>query len=167
MSRATELLDQLDAYERKQIWNHLLAENGGQIDNRASRRRQMPFSREEVELWIALELASGRRRLRHESEAALGNWCSTHGRDRFRSFASDVESYISDSCGALMRRSVRDEVRRQIIDCLGKMMREWENIPVAPNSLINCIDYLPSAVEQNFPGYADAGMLHKVARLAA
>lgn len=86
-----------------------------------------------------------------------------------RKFADDVEyvlHYIRKAAGSRLRREHEQALLNVIMRCLAQQL-ERRGLMVSPNLLLNNLDYLEHAVDQQFPGYADARMLHRVAMAAA
>jgi hypothetical protein len=123
-------------------------------------QRPEPFDRLEVDTWEAI--ISACPDANRKNMAARIN---SYGRKRYTDKCVELDNYITNACSVLMRLSIRNGVRQAVLHCL----LEWmggAGIPVSVHTLLNCLDYLPGAVEENFPGYSQAKLLHKVAPLA-
>lgn len=87
----------------------------------------------------------------------------------FDAFVAEVQDFVTQGCAANMPLVQRNAVIRVVIECLvedmvGRMPRA---IPIAAKSLIDNRDRIAIAVEQSFPGYYRAGLLDRVAMMAA
>jgi hypothetical protein len=86
-----------------------------------------------------------------------------------------VDSYVTRSCGRINMAS-RLAVTTTAFVCLFRFMTkmrirntegEFHGIPVTAGTMLHHIRWVPDAVDAAFPGYAEAGLLDRVATAAA
>lgn len=89
-----------------------------------------------------------------------------YGKARYLACAEQLEALIVLAVPSGTRKPVVMAVRRCMIDCLITHLRR-RNIPVTPAVIMNSFVMLRHAIEQAYPGYIDAQLLHRVAELTA
>lgn len=144
----------LTADERRELFNQLAFEFRGSKGSRAD----IPS-----ELWDvigdALEQNPGHRR-------PLPRFLEDYGKARYLACAKQLEALIIQAVPKGTRKPVVMAVRRCMIDCLIAHLRA-RNIPATPAVILNSFVMLRHAIEQAYPGYIDAQLLHRVAELIA
>jgi hypothetical protein len=94
----------------------------------------------------------------------LPNVIERMGRAKFELAMEGLQNFISDACGVLLKRPERTAVEEMAIQCLIEYLED-RDIPVTPMILLRQMAFLPHAVDRAYPGYADAKMLHRVAKI--
>jgi len=91
----------------------------------------------------------------------------TYGRKHFDDKVHIVLGFI-ESYRKLLRRPQVQGLATMCLKCLVKHMQSRE-IPVTVKTVLDSLELMPHAVNKAYPGYADAGMLHRLvdARRAA
>lgn len=88
----------------------------------------------------------------------------SYGRAKFSERAAEIIQFVSES-----RRALRAPQIRGLVEvCLRSLASDLRSreIPVSPRTILDNIGSMPRAVDRRFPGYAAAGLLHKVVRAA-
>lgn len=110
-------------------------------------------------VWDTLLEALGRR------PYPVSRFLPEYGRARFIERAAWLHGFVNEHC-KLPRRPVRVQVLHILWGCLAAHLRA-RDIPPGPKSMLNSLDQLEHAVDARFPGYIRAGLLVRVARIAA
>ena len=107
-------------------------------------------------------LYGGLREIIGAHMAPPGVLLKSYGKARFAADAERLASFIEAATrGALLRKPVRITLAARIIDCLDKHTKKWRQ-GTGPSSILNMMAYLEDAVDAAYPGYAQAGMLHRI-----
>lgn len=122
--------------------------------------KQRDFSADEQDLWDALCVA-----LNVRAPISLNKFVDTFGVSKYREAVTAAHGYLTQSCALILRRPSRKVLLATIMECLVDNVRE-RGIPVTPGTVLGNIGTLAFAVEESFPGYADARMLHRIATVA-
>ena len=88
------------------------------------------------------------------------------GRGKFTSFAKQLFQVIDSGSGQALKRPLRLALAREALSCMSEYLAEIGR-PVSSRVMITMIEWLPHALDQCYPGYMNAKMLHKIARFAA
>lgn len=129
----------------------------------ATDTKRQEFSRLEQETWFTFgEL------LRTATPGSMKTIIAGFGRKNYTEKCEFLDSYIEEASTHVLRVQERDAVRKAVLGSLINWMRD-AGIAVSPTSLLNSLHLLPEAVECDFPGYAAAGLLPRIAcaRMAA
>lgn len=97
---------------------------------------------------------------------SLAKFVESYGRAKYEACAEQLNALVRLAVPKGTRRPVVMAVRRCILDCLISHLK-GRGIPVTPKVSLNAFVMLRHAVEQAYPGYIDAKMLHRVAELIA
>lgn len=95
-----------------------------------------------------------------ETRIQTTKFLEQYGRRRFAERVEELLTFISDT-----RRYLRQvQVQSLVVTCLRCLASELRGreIPVTPRTVLNNMSMLRHAVDRRFPGYASAGLLHKV-----
>jgi len=84
------------------------------------------------------------------------------GKEKFQDGAELVFSYLEDSCGSTLSNNETSALLSKVLRCLTSYMQTALNMPVTIRTLFDNFHLLPHAVNQSFPGYAEAGLLRAV-----
>ena len=127
-------------------------------------RGNVPVDERMTVLWndinAALQLPkTGRRSLASFLEGA-GN------RPRMASAVEIMDSLLVQALPARTSRTVRVQVRDMVLRCMVDWLRS-RSIPPSPSAMLNNFEKLRAVVDQAFPGYISAQMLHYVAGISA
>lgn len=116
-----------------------------------SRKKECEYTWEQLAVWEAVRSSVS-------MPPRVESFVERYGHGRFEDCCERVIDYISSS-RALLRRPRVEELLRLIFKCLAREMRS-QGIPTTPKTLLDNIGQVPYAVDQRFPGYAEAGRLH-------
>lgn len=83
-----------------------------------------------------------------------------YGYQKFQNRVEELLDYIGEARKVLRRAQVQGLIE-QCLQCLASDLRSRE-IPVTPSTMLNSFGHLRHAVDQDFPGYAAAGHLHRL-----
>jgi hypothetical protein len=89
----------------------------------------------------------------------------SYGKARFDGDAKAVAQFVSKaSSGHILRRPHRQALTKTCLQCLDTYCKWWRQSPAGPGpaGLLAQLGYLQEAVDAAFPGYAGAGMLHRI-----
>jgi len=139
-----------------------LDELSSRIAYTRSTRSRDKYSLAELELWRTLQ------EMFHRSQP-IDNFVrgmdgsAGFGVQRFNACAQVLESLVNRACKSTKRpdKSQRIAMRRLLLECLRDYLK-YGNIAVSPARLLNNIEKLEYAVDQQYPGYIEAGMLSYV-----
>ena len=140
-----------------------LQELQARIDLRlAGETRSLRLTTQEQTVWDAVNEVCRTRAI------PPAKFAQAYGVGNFRRALADVNAYIDTSCGAGLPLAHRRVVIRTVLECLVEYIQSWKT-PLAPSpkTLLDTVGRLAHAVDQCFPGYADAKMLHRVVARAA
>lgn len=130
-------------------------------------REERGFSDGEEEVWRMLTRVLESRGARHLPPLPVFVKLQRVGRRRYSQAADTAQTFVDKACGlAPLRRIEREEVLYQCFECLASWLHGRKS-PVTPQSMILNMAMLSHAVDQAFPGYADAQMLHQIVMLRA
>ena len=131
--------------------------------------------REREDLLASVEYAERdtNERLTHHQESvirALLDTCdvkfsphkfiSAYGKHKFAERVESVLEYMNDSRKYLLRAQTNSLIQLCFRSLASELRRR--EIPVTPKTLLDNVGSLPNAVDIRFPGYAAAGLLHRV-----
>lgn len=146
--KADQVLDGLNEVEQRQLLDLLRWKFADAVE----------LSADEREVWDAL-LEALKVRL------PLAEFAKNFGKERMRQQLAAVDAFVIASCVPIMRKPVRMAVLRSLFLCLASHLAS-RGIPTTPKVMLSNVSLLSHAVEQRFPGYAQAKLLHRVAPLA-
>jgi hypothetical protein len=93
----------------------------------------------------------------------LARFADQFGRVKFADAAAFLESYVRRACdGALIDRRRKALLLTRIFGCLADRLVDW-HVPTTHSNLMKNVFKIGSAVESSFPGYAEAGLLIRIA----
>ncbi len=124
-----------------------------------SQRTGDVYSRAELELWDTLQSIFNRRQ--HIDHFVRGmDGSAGFGVQRFLACAQVLEAVLAKACTRSARpdKAMRNAMRRFLLDCLCRWLK-GANVPVSPKTVLQNIDKLEYAADQEYPGYIDAGIL--------
>lgn len=147
----SDILDGLTAKDKQELYNRLAFEL--RDDSLAA------FSADESDLWDGMLEAL---RVAAKARQPLATFAGKVGRSKYAEQAASVRAYLDTSCAPVIRRPQRQAVLRTLLGCLVSHLTT-RAIPTTPQVLFNSLGVLPFAVDQRFPGYAGARLLHRVA----
>lgn len=84
----------------------------------------------------------------------------SYGRKKLEMKANELLAFIEPS-----RRCLRPEQTKHLIDTCLKALADdirQRSIPVTAKTVFDNVSQLPKAIDRKFPGYVDAGLLHRV-----
>ena len=87
-----------------------------------------------------------------------------YGRTKYAEKLAEVEHVLESAIPALSRLPLKRSVMLIMIKCLVKYLTAID-IPATPKTLLNNTGLLVHAIDQVFPGYIAARLLHRVAVL--
>lgn len=155
-SRMTfDFLDSLTDAERRALHTKLsydLASAGG---------KSREFSDKETALWRDLGDA-----LPTMHRQPLAAFAERFGLRRYSDAADAFERVAARALPGVVRKPIRDAVRVRMLRCLADMLLGM-HVPATAASVLNNIHQIEFAVDQQFPGYIAAGLLHRIIRVAA
>lgn len=115
------------------------------------------------ELWDAINDAlhsAGKHRV------PLNRFLETYGKARYQVCSEQLDALIQRAVPKVTRKPVVMAVRRIMIDCLIAHLAN-RNIPATPTVILNSFGMLKYAIDQAYPGYIEAQLMHQVARAFA
>lgn len=136
-----------------------LAEREAELAYVRAAKSDGKYSQAELDLWKTLqEMFNRREPINHFVRGMDGG--NGFGVQRFLSCAQVLDALIVKACarGVKPDKAMRIAMRRLLLDCLHNWLK-GANVPVNPRALLHNIDKLEHAIEQEYPGYIDAGML--------
>jgi hypothetical protein len=145
-------IEQLNEDETRE----LLAQLSYKLKNAKSPTRA--FSDAEVALWNALGNAVPSARY-----VALSEFLDKTSAKAYRIASAMVEEVLDISLATGSRRAMRYAVRERILLCLRDYMVSIK-VPVTARTMLQHIDKLEYAVDQQFPGYLRAGLLSRIVK---
>jgi hypothetical protein len=163
MANATMNYEALSDTEARKLYDRLAHRFRSTARQRAE--REPTFSADERGLWMALSAVCRRPMSGTASNSALAAFCQSYGRKQFQARLAELDAYLDSACGVKLRRPERDALRRIALQSLADRMSTWVSngrpLPIVPKTVLNSFEYLVGAVEDDFPGYAEAGLLHR------
>jgi hypothetical protein len=161
-----DIIERLDADSRALLLQRL-AYDAKRAPSRVKQgKRSGSFGAELDCIWEAFRTVTGcRAEAKYTIISALGTKDSP---DAFLDALQEVSDYITASCSRAITMQQRRAVAELGMECLSRYMRSWSH-PVActPRNMANRLAYLPTAVERDFPGYANARALDRIAVMPA
>jgi hypothetical protein len=112
-----------------------------------------PFSAAEDETWAALAAVC-------QATIRLPMFTKRYGRAKYADASAMLHAYVQQYCGELSR-PVRVALLTRLLRCLRLYLTSHQMEPT-PAAVLDQLGRLAWAVEQQFPGYTAAGMLHKL-----
>ena len=84
----------------------------------------------------------------------------SYGPKKFRTKTEELLAFIEMPSSQFNRH----DIRNMIAKCLRSLADEMQgrNMPLTPQGMLNNISLLPTAVDRGFPGYVEAGFLHRI-----
>jgi hypothetical protein len=86
-----------------------------------------------------------------------------YGVVKFKRHAEHVFRFI-DQTRKYLRRPQTNALLCTCFECLAEDLTR-RNVPATPRTMLDQIERVEVAVDMNYPGYASAGMLHRIALL--
>lgn len=121
-----------------------------------------PISDAAYELWDALSETVGQKAVK----AHLLRFLEDFGKAKYANAVEVCEHLLTAAVPKGTRKPIVMAVRRVVLACLADHLRA-QNIPATPRVILNNIGMLRYAVDQQYPGYIDAQLLHRVAQAVA
>lgn len=114
-------------------------------------------------LWDGLVEELSSRGLLHAG--AVGSLQRTKAFRTYTAKAGAVRVFLLRAAPGLpQKQPVLQALGRRVAYCLAEAVSVWA--PLSPSFLLTNIDKVPEAVDQCFPGYAAAGLLDKLVKVA-
>ena len=148
ISRLQEEVLSLSAEERKKLLDAI---------SYSTRGRNKELSRDEQHIFSTVMDLTGAR-------MPAAKFFEIYGRAKFEQRCFDFLEIVSDS-----RQHLRPVQVCGLIElCLRALASELRarEIPVSPRTMFDNFGMIPHALDQRYPGYAAAGLLHRLARAA-
>lgn len=136
-----------------------LDEHSSQLAYARLARTGAQYSLGEIELWRALQaIFNSNQPIDHFVRGMDGG--RGFGVQRFAMCAQTLDALLNRACLADKRpnKVMRIAMRRFLLDCLYRWLKS-ANIPASPRAMLQNIDKLEHATDQEFPGYIEAGIL--------
>jgi hypothetical protein len=150
----SDAIDALPESERRYLANRLMM----QLDN----AKQYQLSSFEYMVWNAANHALADEIGFIKQEFYPNRMRGRGGVKGYQERCARIENYITRSCSDLTRIS-KPILLKRLFRCLIWEMRSWDKCPaLKPASLIVNSDNLPVAVDNMYPGYAQARMLQQI-----
>lgn len=143
----TALVDGMSARQKRML-REMLTED--------LKNRRDPITNEEQDVWDALTWAIG---IKESLPLFLAQ--PTMPRSKYQNAVDIAQSYVRRYCPGL-KRMERLQVMRVCFRALMRVLRE-KDIEPTPHEMVANMSSLAWAVDQEFPGYAEAGLLARVA----
>lgn len=125
------------------------------------RKTKTPVSAADAELWDAL---GDVLRAHGKGRQPLSTFITDFGRAKYASCVEQIETLLVEAAPPGVRKTVVMALRRIVLECLAQHLKA-ASIPVTPRVMLNSFGLLRYAVDQQFPGYIAAQLLHRVATL--
>ena len=122
-----------------------------------------PITTAEQMIWDAVCDACG---LRDRARPPIAQAMDKIGRGKFNEYIVVLNDFVAaGSGGANLRRPVHQAILTTVLRCLVQRLRH-RGISLSPRTVLMNLSQLSIAVEQRFPGYVEAHLLHRVAPIA-
>lgn len=148
-----DLLAALTPDQRRELYDRLGYE---------FRDTALVHSPEELELWDAINDSVG---LGRRARPPFSTFVTSYGKRRFAMCVALMDDLLDEALAPMTRRPVKHAVRLMLLKCLCDNIRA-RNLLVSATMLCNNFSILRAVVDQNFPGYIEAKLLHRVAPMA-
>ena len=145
-------LDALPASEQRAIFDRL-AHRFNNAGNKAA-----SLSALESETWEALCEALG------QGHVPPAPFITSFGKARYKESCEAIRKYLESGAG-IQRKPVMVKLTKMVLRCLVNWLRNSGAQPT-PSRVFSSISMLPLAVDESYPGYADAGLLARIAPIA-
>lgn len=149
---AIDLLANLTLDQRRELHDRLVYE---------FRTTAPSFSEKEVELWAAILQA-----LKLPRGQPLAPFLVRFGKQRYAVCVTIIEELLADALPPVTRRPVMRAVQQMLLRCLISNLTA-RGIAVTPTVLLSNFSRLRPVIDQAFPGYIEAKLLHRIAPMAA
>ena len=154
----TSFLPDLDSLDAAQL---------AELEAQIALRRQSTADRngtvrdDRNEFWQALldVLPSGKN-------PSLKAFLVNYGASKFDDRVAHLTNYLDTTLPRFVRKPVRMSVREHVLRSLTDYLTACR-IPVTATTMLNNFDKLAYSVDRNFPGYAEAKLLHRLVNIAA
>jgi hypothetical protein len=151
VEKLTEEITKLSRAEREQLLTRLAF---------VESQDETPISREQRHILETIATLCDAR----VSDRALGafseQFVKIYGRKKFDQRSREIFAFIEPS-----KQCLRPEQSKHLLETCLKALADdvrHRNIPVTAATILNNVSMLPIAVDRKFPGYVDAGLLHRV-----
>lgn len=145
-------IEQLNEEETRE----LVAQLSYKLKNAKSPARA--FSDAEIALWSALGNAVPSARY-----LALAEFVDKNSAKAYRVASAMVEELLDVALVTGSRRAMRYAVRERILLCLRDYLVSTR-LPITARTMLQNVDKLEYAVDQQFPGYLRAGLLSRIVK---
>lgn len=115
------------------------------------------YTNAEDELWAELQTIFNRPQPIHHFVKGMDGGAG-YGMQRFKACAQMLDGLIKKVCPVGTKKPVRHAMRKLLLNCLCNWLR-GANVPLSPKVVLNNMEKLEHAVDQEYPGYIDAGIL--------
>ncbi len=151
-------ISRLTAGQKRELLDQLKYELEG-----AGRKAALSsFTEAEEELWEAGQAALGIVAAPGKQFLGLPTFVQGYGQAKFLVAAEQAREYVEYACSVKLRKPQRMVVLEHCMAALCKHLLA-RKIPATMPILCNSMPSLASAVDRRFPGYADSGLLHRIA----
>lgn len=123
-------------------------------------QNELPITREQRHMIETIAALCDARISDRAMGAFTNQFLSSYGRKKFESRSKEIFEFIEPS-----RQCLRPEQSKQLLETCLKALAEdvrRRSIPVTAKTVLDNVSMLPSAIDRKFPGYVDAGLLHRV-----
>lgn len=93
----------------------------------------------------------------------LGRLLETYGARKYKQRVSELYEYV-DAARKFLRPPELAALLELCVNCLALDIQRRGSIPVTPATLLDSVSRIEIAVDDQFPGYADAGLLHRMVK---
>ncbi len=118
------------------------------------------FTRLELDTWVSISEVC------HDATMkSMNGFVKNYGRQLYADKCLEIDRFVAGACSTdkiVVLATVRWVCLRELVVWMKKA-----DIDLSVGSLLNCIRYMPSAVNKAFPCYAECRLLDKVAVAAA
>ena len=151
-----QAIDALDTQQQRELYD-LLAFR--------LKNTKVAYTAAEVELWDAVGTAldkSAKERRPLALFVAGNGGTGGFGRARYADAVSTLNAVLDRALPEVTRKPVRMQVRTLMLRSLARYLTAM-NVPTTEKSLLNNLGILEHAVDQTYPGYIAARLLHRIA----
>jgi len=141
----------LSAADRAELLARLARDDG------KARAGGKGYPADQLELWDMLNEVCGKLPM------PMGVFIKQYGVAKFAAAAAMLDAFVMEATPDLTRRPVTRAVKAVCLECIGDYLR-GRRIVAGPSVILGMMSIVRQCVDQAFPGYADAKLLHHVAR---
>ena len=118
----------------------------------------------EQDVWLALSRELLNRL--HLETTPLTVFAHSFGAEKYKAIVTRLDAYVQTACDEPLHRTHKVALFRCAFGCVIEHFQE-AGIPVTPTSILSNAARIPQIVDEAFPDYASARLLHRVVLMMA